>query len=103
MMQLTDVWIDILTGHAAARFGYVDVRDRSDFDRQPPQYRVEHIPLGELPLRVPDMFDFSTELVVYGTTDAESESAEDILKSLGFTNVTSFEGGFEALARAGLV
>jgi rhodanese-related sulfurtransferase len=103
MMQLDDVWIDILTGHAATRFRYIDVGDRSDFDRRPPQYRVEHIPLRELQLQAPDIFEFDTELVVYGTTDAESQSAEDILKSLGFKNVMSFEGGFEALARAGLL
>jgi rhodanese-related sulfurtransferase len=102
-MQLDDGWIDILTGHAAARFRYVDVRDGSDFDSQPPQYRVEHIPLRELRSRAPDMLDVGADPVVYGTTDAETRSAEDILESLGFTSVRSFEGGFEALARAGLV
>ncbi len=43
------------------------------------------------------------ELVVYGSDDAETAEAEELLARLGFNNVSAFHGGFDAVSRAGLV
>ena len=98
-----DMWIDILTGHAAARFKYVDVRNKVDFERQPPRWPVLHIPLRELRTRAPKMLEpGAADIVVYGSTDTETQAAQDSLEELGFKKILGFEGGFEALRAAGL-
>lgn len=104
MDQLGPTWIDILTGHAAARFKWIDVRSASEWDKKPPRYpSVSHIPLQLLEARAPVDFSPDAELVVYGRDDAETAEAEELLARLGFKNVLAFHGGFDSVSRADLV
>jgi rhodanese-related sulfurtransferase len=101
--ELSEAWLDILTGHAAARFNYVDVRIDAEFAQKPPRYQVTHIPLQQLRARAPHILEGERDVIVYGSTDSESEEGERILRELGFEKAKSFEGGFDALTAAGLI
>jgi rhodanese-related sulfurtransferase len=95
--------IELLTGHAGARFIYVDVRDERAFAANPPRHRVVHVPLDELRVRAPEMFGPQDELVVYGSNDIDTEAGAATLKKSGCRRVFWFDGGFRALRRAGMV
>jgi rhodanese-related sulfurtransferase len=101
--ELGEAWLDILTGHAAARFKYVDVRHDAEFAQKPPRYQVTHIPLQQLRARAPHILEGERDVIVYGSTDSESEEGERILRELGFEKAKSFGGGFDALNAAGLI
>jgi rhodanese-related sulfurtransferase len=96
MEELDNDWVDILTGHASARFKWVDVRSDEAW-RKKPSGAHEHIPLHELPTRAREALSRKTELVVFGVDDAETAEAQRILGSLGFRRVIAFSGGFETL------
>jgi rhodanese-related sulfurtransferase len=87
-------------GHAAARFTYVDVRDSTELQRRPPRWKTLHIPLHELRTRSAELP--AADVVVYGSTDEETEAGADMLNALGVRKVRAFSGGFEALRAAGL-
>jgi rhodanese-related sulfurtransferase len=95
--DLTDNWLDILTGHAAARFKWIDVRPLNEWERQPGPKWVKHIPLQDLPTRAPNEFNPDAEVIVYGSNDAETAEAEEILVRLGLQDVLAFRGGFAIL------
>jgi rhodanese-related sulfurtransferase len=103
MDQLDDRWIDILTGHAAKRFKYVDVREPAEFRRRRPKYQVVHIPLTDLQRLAAGLLEPSAEIVVYGSDDDDTSRAEATLRELGYENVLTFAGGFETLADVRLV
>ena len=103
MKELDPRLLDLLTGLAAERYKYVDVREPDEYARKPPRYPVTHVPLGELRSRLPSLFDRDAPIVLYGTTDDETEVAEVALQELGYVRVNAFRGGFETLARVGLV
>jgi rhodanese-related sulfurtransferase len=100
LANIDEKWLDILMGHAAARFTYLDVRDRAEFERVPPRWKTLHIPLGQLRARSSELPTAS--IVVYGSTDEETEAAAEMLKALRIGEVRAFVGGFDALRTAGL-
>jgi rhodanese-related sulfurtransferase len=100
LAHIDENWLDILTGHAAARFTYLDVRDSAEFERLPPRWKTLHIPLDQLRTRSRELP--SASVVVYGSTDEETEAAAAILKGLRIGEVRAFVGGFDALQIAGL-
>ena len=100
LARIDENWLDILTGHAAARFTYLDVRDSAEFERLPPRWKTLHIPLDQLRTRSRELP--SASIVVYGSTDEETEAAAGMLKALRVGEVRAFVGGFDALRAAGL-
>lgn len=95
--ELTDGWLDILTGHASARFKWIDVRSAQEWQDQPPPPGIAHIPLEDLPARARDEFKRKDELIVYGSDDSQTAEAEKVLQQLGFKNVDAVKGGFAIL------
>ena len=104
MEELDESWVDILSGHASARFRWLDVRSRSDREIEPsPNPAVVHVPLDELTARVQAVLSHSAEIIVFGSDDAQAVAAARTLDQLGYANVVVFADGFDALRRAGLV
>jgi rhodanese-related sulfurtransferase len=100
LADIDENWLDVLTGHAAARFTYLDIRDSAEFQRRPPRWKTLHIPLDQLTSRSSELPGAS--IVVYGSTDAETEAAAEMLKALHIREVRAFSGGFDALRTTGL-
>jgi hypothetical protein len=97
-----EVFVDLVTGHASARFTWVDVRE--DRERQQLPVRgtdvtvtIERLVAGEpLPSRS------GPELVVFGSDDGETRKAAKILRRRGY-EVLPAPDGYEGLERNGLV
>lgn len=76
----------------------LDVREQAEFDAGHILH-AKHISRGMLEFKVighPDFEDLSQSVVVYCKTGGRSALATQTLMNLGFTNVNSMLGGFDA-------
>jgi len=87
---------------AGERFVLVDVREESEWARgHLPDAR--HLCKGIIERDVETMFpDLGTDLVLYCGGGFRSALAADALQQMGYTNVTSMDGGWRAWTEAGL-
>jgi rhodanese-related sulfurtransferase len=77
---------------------FLDVREQSEFD-EGHILHAKHISRGMLEFKIsvhPDFKDMAQPVVVYCKTGGRSALATQTLMSLGFTNISSMLGGFDA-------
>lgn len=95
---------EVAAGLPDARKLIIDVRE-------PEEYRQGHlpaainIPRGLLEFRIsgePALQDCARPLVVYCKTSGRAALAASVLQQMGFSDVTSIAGGYDAWAAAGL-
>lgn len=99
-MSADDTLFDLLTGHASARFRYLDVRSIEAWRRERSP-RAAHIPRERLVEEAPRAFGKETDLVVFGGDDASTQAAIRLLKSAGFQRTLALPGGIEWFKRVG--
>ena len=92
--------VDVLTGHASARFRYLDVRSVDAWRRERLPSGI-NIPLERLAQEAPKVFRKDTNLVVYGDDDASTEAAARALTRVGFKRTLTIPGGFPWFSRQG--
>lgn len=76
----------------------LDVREQFEFDAGHIPH-AKHISRGMLEFKIvgyPEFEDLSQSIIVYCKTGGRSALATETLMKLGFTNVSSMIGGFEA-------
>jgi rhodanese-related sulfurtransferase len=93
-MTADDVLADLLTGHASARFRYIDVRN-VDVWRRERLPGATNIPSERLADEAPRVFRKETDLVVFGDDDASTQAAIDELKTAGFERTLAIPRGFQ--------
>lgn len=79
---------------------FLDVREQAEYDAGHILH-AKHISRGMLEFKIsvhPDFKDMTQPVVVYCKTGGRSALATQTLMSLGFTNVNSLLGGFDAWA-----
>jgi rhodanese-related sulfurtransferase len=77
---------------------FLDVREQAEYDAGHILH-AKHISRGLLEFKIighPDFEDMSQPVVLYCKTGGRSALATQTLMSLGFTNVSSMVGGFDA-------
>ena len=80
----------------------VDVRENAEWQKQHIPNAL-HIPLGELDKRLPELAKYKDSAVITQCRSGKrSLQAANILKSAGFSQVYSMEGGLNAWQEAGL-
>lgn len=80
----------------------IDIREKDEFDQGhlPGSY---HVPRGILEMTMESkLSDHSREIVLYGSGGGRSVMSARVLKEMGYENVSSMEGGYEAWRMAGL-
>jgi len=92
--------VDVLTGHASARFRYLDVRNVDAWRRERLPWAT-NIPSDRLAEEAARVFRKETELVVYGDDDASTKAAARDLERVGFERPRTIPGGFEWFKRHG--
>jgi hypothetical protein len=90
----------VLTGHASARFRYLDVRSVDARRRERLPWGI-NIPLERLTEDAPKVFRKHTDLVVYGGDDASTRAAGRALTRVGFKRTLTIPGGFQWFRRQG--
>jgi rhodanese-related sulfurtransferase len=87
---------------AGERFVLLDVREEAEWQRGHLP-GAKHLCKGILERDVEGMFpDPATDLVLYCGGGYRSALAADTLQKMGYTNVTSMDGGWRAWTEAGL-
>lgn len=76
----------------------IDVRGKKDYQELHIP-NADHVPLGYLKRELVDL-DRSTPIITQCTSGVTSVVAASVLRSLGFTDVTNFEGGINAWREA---
>ncbi len=80
----------------------IDVRENNEWDNQHIPNAI-HIPLGQLTKRLPELEQYkNSAIVTQCRTGKRSMQALKLLKSAGFTQVYTMEGGLVAWQKMGL-
>jgi hypothetical protein len=97
---------DVLTGHAGARFRWIDVRPESARESAPVQYTHTAVPLPQLLQGVPVPYPRAASLAVFGEGHEDTAQAVEELQRRGYQNVLALSGerhgGYAWLAHSGL-
>lgn len=99
LLQVKDVQEKIERGEA---FTLIDVREADEFQagRVP---KSRNIPRGILEMEMERHFKDATQpVILYCAAGGRSAVAAQVLKNMGYENVSSMEGGFETWRRLGL-
>ena len=97
-----ELLVEVLLGHASARFRYLDVRSRDSAYRERLRWVASvNIPLERVADEAQKAFSKETALVVYGEDEASTNAAASELEQLGFKPPTTTPGGFERFKRQG--
>jgi hypothetical protein len=96
------VFVDLVTGHASARFKWVDVRPDDERVRAPFEHADAALSVDRLRTNQPLPLRKRSELVVFGSDAAETREATSILERRGY-EVLPAPRGYETLRRHGLL
>jgi hypothetical protein len=83
---------DVLTGHAGARFRWIDVREPGERSAKPVQYTAEALSLGELLSGANLALDLESSLAVFGAGFEDTEQATAELRRRGYVEVLPLSG-----------
>ena len=85
---------------AAGGATFLDVREPQEYNlgRLP---GAVHVPRGMLEVKVESLIPLDANIVVYCAAGARSALAADTLHQMGYTNVSSLQGGFRDWAMSG--
>ncbi|OUR72196.1 rhodanese [Methylophaga sp. 41_12_T18] len=95
---INEVTVDQAQQMLATRHIALDVREQAEFDAGHIAH-AKHISRGMLEFKIigyPEFEDLSQPIIVYCKTGGRSALATETLIKLGFTNVSSMLGGFDA-------
>lgn len=83
---------DVLTGHAGARFRWIDVRSDPNRESAPVQYTHYALPLERLLAGERLPYDGDTPLAVFGRGFDDTARAADFLERQGYRHVLPLSG-----------
>lgn len=81
-------------------FTILDVRDRDSYNNGHIMGAMA-MPMEQLATRAENSLEHSRDIYVYGTTDADTAEAAQLLRSTGFIHVSELRGGLEAWKAVG--
>ena len=85
-----EVFFDLVTGHASARFVWVDARAADDLGSGHPA--AVRLPLAELLAGAPIDVPAAAELVVFGSGQADTQQAAEVLARRGYRVLAAPDG-----------
>ena len=83
---------DVLTGHAGARWRWIDVRPESARRASPVQYTHTAVPLHELVRGARLPYDLGASLAVFGEGFDDTAQAVELLRRRGYRTVLALSG-----------
>ncbi len=89
-----DIQVDELKDKLDAQESFVLIDVREDYERAEFNVGGDHVPLGNIPMKLEDYEDAKdSEVVVYCRSGARSGQAKAYMQQMGFKNVRNLVGG----------